>query len=257
MKRIIYSIWQDLNRSHSSAPSYKQDQLRKYKDRLIEVQKQYATLCDADYEHIICTSQDYDVIQFEKIELMYEFAKNYDEVLYLDIDIIPKTKVNMFEHFDTNNICAYSCPAPMPEKRAFQHKLQNADFHRMEPWNKAAAKKSMLLIDDIYGSDTIINTGVLLANRNALDKLAFKERIKYADEIFEECLDDNMYPEEISKTWWRNNEVYISYMLERYDIDFIDIMQPWNFILDNKNREYSAACHFVHQVNKDFKVGLG
>ena len=114
----------------------------------------------------------------------------------------------------------------------------------------------MLLLDNIYGEDTIINTGVILANKNSLEKLAFNDRVADADNVFEEALDDNMYPDEISSTWWRNNEVYFSYMLERYDVDYIDIKQPWNFILDNKNRDYSAACHFVHQVNKDFEVGL-
>ena len=49
MKRIIFSIWSDLTTEHSSAPDWKKESFRKFKDKLVEKQKEYAKYCGAEY----------------------------------------------------------------------------------------------------------------------------------------------------------------------------------------------------------------
>ena len=44
-------------------------------------------------------------IQIEKLLLLEDFTKTYDEVLYLDFDVIPVTDVSFFERFDLNYLC--------------------------------------------------------------------------------------------------------------------------------------------------------
>ena len=51
MKRIIFSIFSDsVEKSHQSTGEYKTSQFIKYKDLLVQSQKEYALLCGADYE---------------------------------------------------------------------------------------------------------------------------------------------------------------------------------------------------------------
>ena len=38
----------------------------------------------------------YNVINFYKIHLLYELSKEYDEVLYLDFDVVPMKYDNFF-----------------------------------------------------------------------------------------------------------------------------------------------------------------
>jgi len=41
----------------------------------------------------------YNVVNFYKIHLLYELSKQYDEILYLDFDVIPLTTENFFEQW--------------------------------------------------------------------------------------------------------------------------------------------------------------
>ena len=42
----------------------------------------------------------YNIINFYKIHLMYELGKTYDEILFLDFDVVPIQNLNFFEHWD-------------------------------------------------------------------------------------------------------------------------------------------------------------
>ena len=70
------------------------------------------------------------------------------------------------------------------------------------------------------------------------------------------AIKDNLYPKEVSEPWVKNNEVYLSYILERYKIKFNNIGIQWNYILDDLVHEITAAAHLIHQVNKDFHVSI-
>ena len=85
-------------------------------------------------------------------------------------------------------------------------------------------------------------TGVFGMNRKSRDMLKFSKRKhsikkKYSD-------------------YTPNNEVYMSYLIEKYKVPYTEIGMRWNFILDNTIKNHSAACYFVHQVNKNFKEVL-
>ena len=97
VKKIIFSIWSDLTTEHSSAPDWKKESFRKFKDKLIEKQKEYAKLCNAEYFLFKAKSTDYINVQFDKLLKFEELTKEYDQVVYFDLDIIPITKTNIFE----------------------------------------------------------------------------------------------------------------------------------------------------------------
>ena len=112
----------------------------------------------------------------------------------------------------------------------------------------------MLLLHDITGNNLVANTGVLIYNKNA--ELNFTEQLEEIHKTFIEACEDNLYPKEISNSWKPNNEVFYSYLIEKNKIPYDNIGLQWNFILDADNTEYSPSAHMIHQVNKDFKIGL-
>jgi hypothetical protein len=112
----------------------------------------------------------------------------------------------------------------------------------------------MLLIDDITSDNSILNTGVLLANKNCIKKLKFKERFKNINEAYEKALSDNLYSKDISKCWKPNNEVYMSYLIEKYSIPYTNIGIQWNFMLNEECPEPTAGAHMLHHVNKEFEI---
>jgi len=255
MKRIIYSVWNDLTESHTSATDYKQEQFRKYRHILQKRQEDYAKSCNADYDVYHPDTGLYSSIQFYKLKKFEELSAEYDEILYLDLDVIPKTNINIFNAFDTNNICVYNVVKSY-DKKEIRWAMKNDSFHPMDVWIKCSMKKSMLLLDNIVGSESIANTGVLLGNKNAIKNLSWLERLDLTHEAYKEALDDNLYPEEVTKRWVPNNEAFFSYMVEKYKVPMIDIGIQWNYILDRHITDYTAGAHFIHQVNKDFEIGL-
>ena len=48
----------------------------------------------------------YNIVNFYKIHLLYELSKEFDEILFLDFDVIPLTTDNFFDVWDLNKgIC--------------------------------------------------------------------------------------------------------------------------------------------------------
>ena len=255
MKRIIFSLYTDDVLEHSSVPDYKRNQFKKYKNKIIESQKKYAISCDAEYMIFNTDFVDYDLIQFKKIFLLEELTEKYDEIVYFDFDVIPQTPKSIFKSFNLDNICAYGI-VKKPSQNQMHSRLKNDSWHKMDMYSKTCAKNAMLLLNDINGNDEMINTGVIAGNKKSIKSLKFKERISECYNIFEEAKEDNVYPDEINKSWIPNNEVFITYIIEKYNVPYTNIGLQWNFILDKSCPKPSAGAHVLHHVNKEFEISF-
>lgn len=254
MKRIIYSIYTNNLDPHTSATDHKKSQFEKWKDNIENNQKEYAYMCGADYNLHSTLTTLYDEVQFEKILLLEKYADNYDEILYLDFDVVTNSKVNYFEFHDMTKLTAHGLdrtPKPYQLK-----KIMDEGLHNQNMFAKTCAKNAMLLLDDIIGNSLVINTGVVGCNKNVAYELNFKNKLHNLHNLLQEAKEDNLYPSQISDGFFKNNEVYMSYLIEKYNIPFTNIGMPWNFILDGYCRKPSAAAHFIHHVNKEFEISF-
>ncbi len=255
MKRIVYSVWNDITEVHDSVTPYKESQFKRHRGELEKRQSDYAKFTNADYMVYTPDVTTYADIQFYKLIKMQELSQEYDEVLYLDLDVIPKTNINIFENFDTTKMCVYNVHRAF-NKKNFRWELEDDNFHPMSVWVKCALKKSMLLLDDLSGTEKVANTGVVLGSKESIKRFDWIGRFESCIEVYKEACEDNLYPEQVSRVWTPNNEAFFSYIIEKYDIPMIDIGISWNYILDAKVRKYTDGAHFIHQVNKEFEVGL-
>ena len=258
-KNIIFSIWSDLTEEHMSVNGYKKTAFKTYKNKLIELQKNYAYYCKADYEIFKPKSTDYANVQFDKIFKLEELCKYYENVVYFDLDIIPKTRYNIFNSFNFDNICVYDYVIKIinEKKINFSNHIKNGTLiPAMNRYSKVCAKNAMLLINDIVGNENIVNTGVVCGNAKSINDLKFSDRMNEMNKTLNIAIKDNLYPDEISKGWVKNNVVYFSYLLEKYKITHNNIGIQWNYILDDLVHKPTAAAHLIHQVNKDFHVTI-
>lgn len=258
-KKIIYSVWSDLTEKHTSVPKHKKESFYKYKDTLINLQKQYAFNCKSDYEIFNPNISDYTNTQFYKILKFEELTKYYDKVVYVDLDVISITKENIFSKFDFDKIGVYSYVIDMAYMGFANHKKylidcirENKPINNMNRHSKLCAKKAMLLLHDVSGNDEICNTGVLIGNKKAAENLRFSENMTMMESTLQQAKDDTLYPDVYSKSWIKNNEIYFSFLLEKYKIDFNNIGIQWNYILDDVISKYTSSAYLIHQVNKDF-----
>lgn len=188
MKRIIFSIWQDTD-------------WRDHKPILEERHRGYAEFCGADYQCVEYNGYEYADLQFKKLHQADKFLDEYDEVLYLDMDVIPKDRMSFFEAHDLNTFCVH---------------------WTLNPRWKIDAKNAALGYE---GKNKIANTGVFGLNKSLKGLLT-------QDHDFD------------------NNEVFVSYIIEKYNIPCTELTAAWNFILDGFISTYSDAHYFLHVSNK-------
>ena len=261
MKRLIYSVYKEDIDEHQSCGDYKRSQFKKYKNQIQETQQKYADKCGAEYKLIDPNNTDYNKIQLEKLLLLEDFIEDYDEVLYIDFDVIPVTDTSFFEAFDLNFLCFHEVVKDMLsiqyeelKKDVYFRKLANVirRYTPMSPFTKMAAKNSMLMLDNIVGRETVINTGVVGGNKHSIGLLKLKDRVDMIDEKLEQAREDNIYPDNISDMFFQNNETYMSYIVEKFNLPYKDIGQQWNYVLYKEDDYPHSNNHFLHYISKDF-----
>ena len=127
MKRVIYSIYIDIPKDKLDAqPPHQGDtedknlkakrEFAENYEWLLERQRQYAEHVGAEFIHYTYDQKyidlekwynekypvvtTYNIVNFYKIHLMYELKDQYDEILYMDLDVVPITKLNFFDEHD-------------------------------------------------------------------------------------------------------------------------------------------------------------
>lgn len=260
--RVIFSVYQEVK--DLSVTSYKKQQLHLYKDKLATKQKQYAKFCGADY-FVYETDEfhidDYTSIQFMKIKQFEELAKKYDEVLYLDLDVIPFMFKNFFEEHDLSKICILQQDGKQWgldrcfKKWPLYGHLDSLDNQNC--WVKACSKNSMLLLENYKVlNDNIVNTGVIGGNKDAIGELMFGENLNHMIELLYTAQKDNVYPKEIHPFMIPNNEVFFSYLIEKNKLTINNIEEKWNHIVDDTTtlgKINWKEVIFVHVINKKFE----
>ena len=82
---------------------------------LLKNHKEYAKKCNADYKVFVDDEKwlefkkkyeqyQFDAINLYKIYVLEKLTDSYDNILYLDLDVIPNTDQSFFEVFDMNKI---------------------------------------------------------------------------------------------------------------------------------------------------------
>jgi|TARA_B100001245_G_scaffold208766_1_gene171920 hypothetical protein len=286
MKNIIYSIYiknddTDLRPIHQFTKS----QLEKHYQKLIDVKKEYAKHCNAEYRLYEndtywqkfkkkFNGYQFDIINLYKIHLWEELGKTYDNVLYFDFDVIPNTSESFFDKFDMNYICVHAVNSTKEniwttsmlknykkKKDSYEKIMSYKDKYNM--YVKAMAKKAMLAIDNNFDTDYFIaNTAILGGNSNATKQLRFTEKLDDMLSVLNRAREEKLFGENISKLFFPNNEVFFQYLLDKYKLKWFNIPYEWHTYLmdaggkifnDDITKETVSKAKLIHLINKRFE----
>ena len=279
MKNIIYSIYiENKEPNLSEKHQFTKTQLEKHYDRLVDVKKEYAKHCNAEYRIYGNDTYyqkfkkkfdgfEFDIINLYKIYLWEELGKEYDNVLYLDLDVIPNTTDNFFETFDMNKICVYS-PNAIKENvwtktmlKNYKKNIHSFDYlmtktDKYNEYVKAMCKRAMLATDNKFDTDYLIaNTAILGGNSNAIKKLRYTERLNEMVDVLNKAKEEKFFGEEISKLFFANNEIFVHYLLDKDNIDWYNLPKEWHTYLMKKDKITSdlKSVKMIHLINKRFE----
>ena len=276
MKRVIYSLYVDVPaKEHFGDSKNKHDTVdkanvtinafKKHYDKLIETKITYAEYCEADFIMFEYDDQyktfeqnflkdypnftGYEIINFYKIHLLYKLSKKYDEILYLDFDVIPFTNESFFNAWDlSKGICVYSNNDHVIKNIRVNHSIRS-------PSAKYFNCHAMLLEHGLNPKNDVINTGIIGARKEDIQKLDFFGKFKDTIDLMTELRNDTsgLYPQNIIDMFRYDNETIFSFKREVNNIDIQWLDDKWHYFLD-KQKFIPKDTKLVHCICKDFDL---
>ena len=216
--------------------------------RLLGNDKEYKDFCKymKDYPMI----SEYDIINFYKHWAMKNFAENYDQVCYLDFDVVPNTNENVFNIIQSGFGVAHSNDLAEWGKNISSTKYNTCIRNPSSKyWNTYA----MLLEDDMEPENDVFNTGIMVAGYNIIQKLGyfheFEKTLKLMTYLKEE--EDSIHPPNIQRVFNYDNETVFSYLVKKREIDIDWLPKEWHYIVDHPKKEMiDTRAKLYHVINK-------
>ena len=275
MSKVIYSLYVDVpadehygksKNQHDTADkaSITVNAFKKHYKKLIDCKRHYANTIDADFimfEHEDYQSfkknfksdfpelTGYEIINFYKIHLLYELSKKYDEILYLDFDVIPLTNESFFNSWDlSKGICVYSNNDKVEKKSTTNHSIRS-------PSAKYFNCHAMLLEEGLNPDNDVINTGIICARKKDIIKLDFFGKFKDTIDLMTKLRKDTsgLYPQNIVDMFRYDNETIFSYKREVNNVDIQWLDNKWHYFLDTQ-KFIPEDTKIVHAISKDFDL---
>lgn len=248
MKRVIFTLYDEVE------PIGLVEELSKlkfdeYYDRLLKNKKDYAKLigCDFKFYHntfksgFLGVSNDYVAINLYKHELLRQLAEDYDEILYVDFDVVFNTTSNFFEEVDLSKGIAV-------KDQDNEILSKNIDDYTIMEIPPRSPTLKYHIANDILNDDChVINTGIMGARAEDIKNLDFIKRFEEAAEKIVIKTDPWHF---IRKEFYPNNEAIFSYIIEEYDVPYQLLTDEWHDIRDHQvvDRPLGNMIHFISKI---------
>jgi hypothetical protein len=195
----------------------------------------------------------YDIINFYKQELMKRYAHKYDEVCYLDFDVIPNTDESIFNVVKHDEFGCADSNREAEWGKTVETKYYNTCIRNPSSkyWNCHAMLNEIGLDPDT----DVFNTGIMVAASKMI------KRLDYFGE-FEEVLDlmskvkydkSSMYPHNIQRIFNYDNETVFAFKRVVNNIKIKYLGNDWHHkVQDEKWYVFNENAKMYHVINKRF-----
>ena len=198
----------------------------------------------------------YNIINFYKIHLMYELALKYDEILFLDFDVVPMKNENFFEAWDlTKGIAVLNNNNKISKIESVTDTSQTI----RSPSSKYFNAQAMLFEKGLSTKNDVINTGIVGINKDHLIKLNyfkdFEKNLNMMSDLKQgsQVTEDNIFPEKVRQYFGWDNETLFSVKLQENNVPVQWLDNKWHYFLYHQGfiPKETVLCH---TINKDFDL---
>ena len=193
----------------------------------------------------------YNIINFYKIHLMYELGKTYDEILFLDFDVVPIQNLNFFEHWDlTKGIAVLN----NNDRRIPIERVNDTSQTIRSPSSKYFNAQAMLFEKGLSTKNDVINTGIVGINKDHLAKLNyfkdFTENLTLMSRLKNGV---GIFPDKVLQYFGWDNETLFSVKLQENNVPVQWLDNKWHYFLYHQGfiPKETILCH---TINKDFDL---
>ncbi len=231
MKRIIYTLFTKLD-------DYENGSYFEYYDRLLKNKQDYADKIGVDFRFYDQGPADFADINNHKHTIFSKLADTYDEVMYVDFDVIFNTDENIFDQIDLSKGIAVK-----DQNDEVDRPYKPKTYNKRNPTLKYEISKALLNGKDV----DVINTGVMIGRAEHIRLLKFNDN--YSEAI--DKLPTLDHP--LSEDFYPNNESIFSYILVKENIPYQILDDEWHDIRDH-NPSSKPFGKIIHFINKRFNA---
>ena len=269
MHRVIYSFYIDIPKEKLVSHHESKDKFADNYEWLLASQQRYADSIGVDYKHFVKDKEFdeyaewfndnypdisyYNIVNFWKIKLLYNLSETYDEVLYLDIDVIPVTDINFFEEIDLSKGVALMTGTATGQQPVDKLQTHRYTHHVRSPMAKMWNSRCMLGESGMSVDEPdVFNTAIVGARKEHLDKLGYFDNFEETLDLMSNMISDpDFYPESISYMFGYDNETIWGYKTYMNEVEYQVLGEQWHFFMD-KWSYITKNAKFIHCVSKDF-----
>nr|BAR29575.1 hypothetical protein [uncultured Mediterranean phage uvMED] len=193
----------------------------------------------------------YNIINFYKIHLMYELGLKYDEILFLDFDVVPMKNENFFEAWDlTKGIAVLNNNNKISKIESVTDTSQTI----RSPSSKYFNAQAMLFEKGLSTKNDVINTGIVGINKDHLAKLNyfkdFTENLTLMSRLKNGV---GIFPDKVLQYFGWDNETLFSVKLQENNVPVQWLDNKWHYFLYHQGfiPKETILCH---TINKDFDL---
>ena len=270
MKRVIYSLYIDVPENEFvDNIETNLNTKKQFKDNYIKLlanKQWYANQLNVDFK--IFEYEDYkeyhnyfknkypfittyNIINFYKLHLLYELSKSYDEILYLDFDVVCLTNDNFFETWNlSKGICVFDNSNIVKTIEAVTERSQTI----RSPTSKYYNTQAMLIEKDLNPQNKVVNTGIIGANKEHINQLKYFENFDDNLNIMTQLKSNyDIFPKKIVDFFGYDNETLFSVKLNEHKVPVQWLDNQWHYFFDTQGF-IPKDIKFVHTINKKFDV---
>ena len=299
MKNVIFSIYVDIADDNlQNLSSYMGDdvprslrtknKLAQYYQPLVDCKKQYADTCDADFVMFHADDQytkflqsmpnsiyEFDKINHYKHHLLELMSHEYDNVLYMDLDVVPVTQTSFFDAHDLSKFCIHCADASrsatwgmlngavarqLPcEEHGIPLTYEHAVEHHIDQYHwymKKLCKDAMLLCEGLNDPNNLLaNTAIMGGSASAIQAVKYFERLPDMLQVFDDVINECAMGDVITSKFFVNNEVFMSYIINKYQLPCTFLPSEWHYIQlpEYTNFVSKSEAHLWHIIDKRFE----
>ena len=191
----------------------------------------------------------YNIINFYKIHLMYELGLKYDEILFLDFDVVPMKNESFFKAWDlTKGIAVLNNNNKITKIESVTDTSQTI----RSPSSKYFNAQAMLFEKGLSTKNDVINTGIVGANAEHLNKLAyFKDFDKNLKLMTDLTKESDLHPPRLLKYFGWDNETLFAVKIKENNVPILWLDENWHYFFSNQ-KHVPQRVILCHAINKDF-----
>ncbi|SVA63506.1 uncharacterized protein METZ01_LOCUS116360 [marine metagenome] len=187
----------------------------------------------------------YNIINFYKFYIADQLVEKYDNVLFLDFDVIPHTTENFFDVWDCQNNFVI---ATSPRDISLEYLIRSGLKINFRSPDAKRINSVLLLNEHGYSTDIeAYNTGIMGFSLKTNNQLNYFDDFSNVINDMSNLKNDESFPENVRGALGWDNETLFGFRSVQHELPIQELDDKWHCIIEQKMRFKARLGHYIHK----------